>query len=398
MMMKLECLFALFALTSTIAASTTPAKLTDNHSHSVGKTLRFRRSDAEGEAADLNEIEKMNLVEWFEDDKNRATILRNSILFKHAIALLDWKPKPEPEPESKTGDQIGGNAIFEHISTKQAEIREKQITIRYLAQQVLQTPAKHGFLFKNILHSGPETKLKLDWEKANPILPEGKLGIEQDTSCLKIGDGENNWKNLKCKSRWPKLENLDSFAPFLAFVMVLWGHEDTNYSSLRNLLGGQQEFTEVRQLKKTILDKDIFDKTKKTRMSKEDKSSIMRQKNLPGIREALEVCFNLSFDISAVKELHDKLHRSKEEQRKKILQLQEKKKSLTFDPSKVWIAGFKNCISLFTNVKQIVLPDSGDTVTTDEVEIPKFLDHNWKEKYIALTHYEASREELEYNH
>jgi hypothetical protein len=35
-----------------------------------------------------------------------------------------------------------------------------------------------------------------NWEKENPILFQGEIGIENDTNKLKIGDGFTNWNNL----------------------------------------------------------------------------------------------------------------------------------------------------------------------------------------------------------
>ena len=35
------------------------------------------------------------------------------------------------------------------------------------------------------------------WANVNPILAQGELGIEIDTSRLKIGDGVTSWNSLK---------------------------------------------------------------------------------------------------------------------------------------------------------------------------------------------------------
>ena len=39
-----------------------------------------------------------------------------------------------------------------------------------------------------------------NWEKENPILFQGEIGIENDTNKLKIGDGSTNWNNLSYAS------------------------------------------------------------------------------------------------------------------------------------------------------------------------------------------------------
>ena len=36
-----------------------------------------------------------------------------------------------------------------------------------------------------------------NWNKENPVLREGEVGVETDTSKLKIGDGKSEWKTLK---------------------------------------------------------------------------------------------------------------------------------------------------------------------------------------------------------
>lgn len=37
---------------------------------------------------------------------------------------------------------------------------------------------------------------KQEWLNKNPILLDGEIGVENDTSAIKIGDGINPWSNL----------------------------------------------------------------------------------------------------------------------------------------------------------------------------------------------------------
>lgn len=39
-----------------------------------------------------------------------------------------------------------------------------------------------------------------NWESVNPVLAEGELGLETDTSQYKIGDGTSNWNTLQYSS------------------------------------------------------------------------------------------------------------------------------------------------------------------------------------------------------
>jgi Major tropism determinant N-terminal domain len=39
--------------------------------------------------------------------------------------------------------------------------------------------------------------LESTWNRLNPVLMEGEMGIEKDTSRFKIGDGVSTWKQLK---------------------------------------------------------------------------------------------------------------------------------------------------------------------------------------------------------
>ena len=36
-----------------------------------------------------------------------------------------------------------------------------------------------------------------EWQNSNPILAQGEIGIEIDTSRLKVGDGVTSWNSLK---------------------------------------------------------------------------------------------------------------------------------------------------------------------------------------------------------
>lgn len=36
-----------------------------------------------------------------------------------------------------------------------------------------------------------------NWTLKNPVLGNGEIGVETDTNLFKIGDGVNNWANLK---------------------------------------------------------------------------------------------------------------------------------------------------------------------------------------------------------
>ena len=36
-----------------------------------------------------------------------------------------------------------------------------------------------------------------NWTKENPVLLEGEVGVETNTSKLKIGDGASHWETLK---------------------------------------------------------------------------------------------------------------------------------------------------------------------------------------------------------
>lgn len=37
----------------------------------------------------------------------------------------------------------------------------------------------------------------INWRVKNPVLKKGEMGIETDTSLMKIGDGVSTWNNLE---------------------------------------------------------------------------------------------------------------------------------------------------------------------------------------------------------
>lgn len=47
-----------------------------------------------------------------------------------------------------------------------------------------------------------------DWTSADPILAEGELGLETDTTKIKIGDGTNNWSDLEYFGNLESLNNV----------------------------------------------------------------------------------------------------------------------------------------------------------------------------------------------
>jgi len=52
------------------------------------------------------------------------------------------------------------------------------------------------------------------WTIIDPVLAEGELGFESDTSQFKIGDGVNNWSNLTYFVNEDNIsENLDDYVP-----------------------------------------------------------------------------------------------------------------------------------------------------------------------------------------
>jgi len=68
-----------------------------------------------------------------------------------------------------------------------------------------------------------------NWTSVNPILAEGEVGLETDTSQQKIGDGVTAWNNL------PYLISYDSFdAPIVDYVAqtgTTWDETKLNYNS-----------------------------------------------------------------------------------------------------------------------------------------------------------------------
>lgn len=50
---------------------------------------------------------------------------------------------------------------------------------------------------------------KIAWEKENPILAQGELGLENDTHLLKVGDGKTAWNELNYASKIPLSNQVD---------------------------------------------------------------------------------------------------------------------------------------------------------------------------------------------
>ena len=70
--------------------------------------------------------------------------------------------------------------------------------------------------------------LSIEWQIANPILLDGELGLETDTSLFKIGNGVDNWNTLsyggisgKTKRTYVHGAVAEESSPVLLYVRML---------------------------------------------------------------------------------------------------------------------------------------------------------------------------------